>query len=83
MRNVAVRLDEAKYRKLRVIVVRRGSSLQATIESLIDQYLNTAEAAPGDGAIEKDFRGFLRESDVMEERVRERRRELQRDRKRT
>jgi hypothetical protein len=82
MKNVAIRLDEAKYRKLRVVVVRRGTSLQAAIESLIDHYLTGEGDVAADAAPEKTFRGFLRHSDVMEERVRERRRELKRDRSR-
>jgi hypothetical protein len=82
MKNVAIRLDEAKYRKLRVVVVRRGTSLQATIESLIDQYLTGEGEAAADVAPQKAFRGFLRHSDVIEDRVRERHRELERDRSR-
>jgi hypothetical protein len=79
MKNVAIRLDESKYTKLRVVVVRRGTSLQAAIESLIDRYLeggDAAEAAP------KNFRGLLRDTNVIEERAQERRRELKRDRSR-
>jgi hypothetical protein len=82
MKNVAIRLDDSKYRKLRVVVVQRGTSLQAAIESLIDKYLTGEEGAPASDAAEKTFRGFLRHSDVMEQRVRERRRELKRDRSR-
>lgn len=82
MKNVAIRLDEAKYRKLRVVVVRRGTSLQAAIESLIDQYLTGEGEAAADATPEKTFRGFLSHSDVMEERIRDRRRELKRDRSR-
>jgi hypothetical protein len=79
MKNVAIRLDESKYTKLRVVVVKRGTSLQAAIESLIDRYLqgeDAAEAAP------KNFRGLLRDTNVIEERARERRQELKRDRSR-
>ena len=82
MKNVAIRLDEAKYKRLRVVVVRRGTSLQAAIESLIDQYLTGEGDTAADAATEKTFRGFLSHSDVMEERIRERRRELKRDRSR-
>jgi len=83
MKNVAIRLGEAKYRRLRAIVVRRGTSLQAAIESLIGQYLTGRDAPTAAVGAEKSLRGFLRQSDVMGDRVRERRRELKRDRKRT
>jgi hypothetical protein len=79
MKNVAIRLDESKYTKLRVVVVQRGTSLQAAIESLIDRYL---EAGDGDPATPKNFRGLLRDTNVIEERAQERRRELKRDRSR-
>ena len=82
MKNVAIRLDDSKYRKLRVVVVQRGTSLQAAIESLIDQYLTGEDGAPAGDAAQKTLRGFLRHSEVMEQRVRERRRELKRDRSR-
>lgn len=82
MKNVAIRLDDSKYRKLRVVVVQRGTSLQAAIESLIDQYLTGEAGAAASDTAQKSFRGFLRHSDVMEQRMRERRRELKRDRSR-
>ena len=84
MKNVAIRLDDAKYRRLRAIVGRRGTSLQAAVESLIDQYLTgSRDAAIAGAGAEKSFRGFLRHSDVMKDRLRECHRELKRDRKRT
>ncbi len=80
MRHVAIRLDDAKYRRLRLTVAHRGITLQQAVESAVDRYLAEERLAPPTARPAEDFRGFLRDTDVMELMERDRRDELERDR---
>lgn len=83
MKNVAIRLDDAKYKKLRVVAVHCGTTLQRAVEAAIDLYLaETALTSPSANLPLKDYRGFLRDTDVMELMERDRQEELARDRSR-
>lgn len=75
--NVAIRLDARKHRQLRQYVLKRGTSIQRVVEDLIGRWIvENGDEAPG------DLRGFLRDSDVLEMRQRERQAEIARDRER-
>ncbi|MBZ5617956.1 MAG: hypothetical protein LAQ69_04365 [Acidobacteriia bacterium] len=72
--NVAIRLDARKHRQLRQCVLKRGTSIQRVVEDLIGRWIDES----GDDA-PADLRGFLRDSDVLELRQRERQAELSKD----
>lgn len=83
MRHVAIRLDESKYRRLRIAIAEKDTTIQKAVESAIDQYI--AESAFSTDSAQpprRDYRGFLRDTDVMELMEKERRQELARDRSR-
>jgi hypothetical protein len=77
--NLGIRLDARKHRRFRQYVVREGSSIQRVLDGLIDRWLEEHERGAGEPA---DLRGFLKDTDVMEMRRRERAAELARDRDR-
>ena len=75
-----LRLPQAKHKRLRLEVIRRGTSLQKALEQAIDVWLSgtpqpRARRLPG-----LRLRGILRDSRLMEIREEERRQELARDR---
>lgn len=82
MKNLAIRLDDARYRQLRVFVAQRGLTLQKAVEAALDHYIAEAALRRAEGP-SRDYRGFLRETDVMELKEQERLEELDRDRRRT
>jgi len=72
--SVAIRLDAQKHRELRQYVLKRGTSIQRVVEDLIGEWIDeNGDEAPA------DLRGFLRDSDVLELRQRERQAEIARD----
>jgi len=81
MKHVAIRLNDAKYRRLRVTVAHRGITLQQAVESAIDRYLAEMRLAPPAAVPLADFRGFLRDTGVMDLMEQDRRDELERDRR--
>jgi len=77
--NLGIRLDARKHRRFRQYVVKEGASIQGVLDSLIDRWIDERERGVGKPA---DLRGFLKGTDVMEMRGRERAAELARDRDR-
>jgi hypothetical protein len=77
--NVAIRLDSRKHRRLRQYVLARGTSIQRVVENLIDRWIAESQPTAGGPA---DLRGYLRGTEVLELRQRERQAELERDRSR-
>ena len=83
MRHVAIRLDDDKYRRLRLTVVHRATTIQRAVELAIDRYLSESAVAVEEPPwARQEFRGFLAGTDVMEEMEQDRREELRRDRRR-
>ena len=77
--NLGIRLDARKHRLFRQYVVREGASIQSVLHGLIDRWIEERESGASGPA---DLRGFLKDTDVMEMRQRERAAELARDRAR-
>ena len=77
--NLGIRLDARKHRRFRQYVVREGASIRSVLDSLIDRWIEERESGASGPA---DLRGFLKDTDVMEMRQRERAAELARDRAR-
>lgn len=82
MKHVAIRLDEAEYKRLRVAVAQQGTTIQNAVQSAIARYLEDLEAHTDRQVPEADLRGFLRNTDVMELMEQDRKDELERDRRR-
>ncbi len=81
MKHVAIRLEDPKYKRLKITVARQGITIQQAVETAIDRYLTEAasRSRPDENAL-KDFRGFLRDTDVMDLMEQDRLEELARDR---
>jgi hypothetical protein len=77
-----LRLPEDKHRVLRMEVVRRGTSLQKALEEAIEIWLRTASRQTRKPLTGMRLRGLLRDTNVMEIREEERRKELAHDRER-
>ncbi len=75
-----LRLPQAKHKRLRLEVVRRGTSIQKALEQAIDVWLKGTPPQPARRLAGLRLRGVLRHSPVMEVREQERRQELARDR---
>jgi hypothetical protein len=82
MRHVAIRLDDPRYKRLRMAVARHGTTIQKAVEYGVDRYLEEVETVSVKDEPE-DLRGFLRDTKVMAIMKRERREELKRERRRT
>ncbi len=82
MKHVAIRLEDAKYKRLRIAVVQQGITIQQAVESAIDRYLADLAFPAAQAGAQRDFRGFLRDTDVMDLMEQDRRDELARDRSR-
>ena len=72
MENLAIRLDDDRYRRLRVFVAQQGLTLQKAVEAALDHYIAEASLCRAEGP-PRDYRGFLRGTDVMELMEQERR----------
>jgi hypothetical protein len=77
--NLGIRLDARKHRRFRQYVVREGASIQSVFDGLIDRWIGERERGAGKPV---GLRGFLKDTDVVEMRGRERAAEVARDRDR-
>jgi len=79
MKHVAIRLDNAKYKRLRIAVAQRGTTIQKAVESAIERYV--VESKVPSKQKPEDLMGLLAGTDAMDLMEQDRRDELERDRR--
>ncbi len=79
---ITLRLTPAKYRQLRIAVASRGTSMQKALEQAIESWLVSGTEGGPESRPRLQLRGILRGTDALQLRKKERREEIQRDRKR-
>jgi hypothetical protein len=78
MKHVAIRLDEAKYKQLKIVVAEKGTTIQKAVEKAIEQYIAETKQAASKPQPE-DLMGLLADTNVMELMEQDRQEELERD----